>query len=120
MAIPLLPAQVRYGTGVAPSKIHALDLPSILTCSFGNLAWTENTRCPSIGSLIQTQGIGDLYRIYSVTQRDEVDYNLAYIPEAFNAPHKEEFDTEYMRALFKLGYEQASKGYPWAKQPPGM
>ena len=74
----------------------------------------------AIASLIQTQGIGDLYRIYAVTQRDEVDYNLAYIPESFNAPHKEEFDTEYMRALFNLGYEQASKGYPWAKHPPGM
>lgn len=74
----------------------------------------------AIASLIQTQGIGDLYRIYSVSQRDEVDYNLAYIPDAFDAPHKEEFDTQYMRALFNLGYEQASKGYPWAKRPPGM
>lgn len=74
----------------------------------------------AIASLIQTQGIGDLYRIYAVSQRDEVDYNLAFIPDSFNAPHKEEFDTEYMRALFKLGYEQASNGYPWAKRPPGM
>lgn len=74
----------------------------------------------AVASLIQTQGIGDLYRIYAVSQRDEVDYNLAFIPESFNAPHKEEFDTEYMRALFKVGYEQASKGYPWAKRPPGM
>lgn len=74
----------------------------------------------AIASLIQTQGIGDLYRIYAVAQRDEVDFNLAYIPATFNAPHKEEFDTDYMRALFKLGYEQALKGYPWVKHPPGM
>lgn len=74
----------------------------------------------AIASLIQTQGIGDLYRIYAFSQRDEVDYNLAYIPENFNAPHKEEFDTEYMQALFKVGYEQALKGYPWVKRPPGM
>ena len=36
----------------------------------------------AIASLIQTQGIGDLYRIYAISQRDEVDYNLAYIPES--------------------------------------
>lgn len=74
----------------------------------------------AIASLIQTQGNGDLYRIYAVSQRDEVDYNLAYIPDDFNAPHREEFDTEYMRALFAVGYERAAKGYPWAKRPPGM
>lgn len=74
----------------------------------------------AINSLIQTQGIGDLYRIYSIAQRDGVDFNLAYIPDGFDAPHREEFDTEYMQALFKLGYERAVKGYPWAKLPPGM
>jgi predicted acylesterase/phospholipase RssA len=74
----------------------------------------------SISSLIQTQGIGDLYRIHSIAQRDGLEFNLAYIPASFNVPHKEEFDTDYMRALFKLGYEQALKGYPWEKRPPGM
>ena len=34
-------------------------------------------------------------------------------------PHKEDFDPEYMRPLFALGYELAVKGYPWAKFPPG-
>ena len=37
----------------------------------------------AISCLIQYQGIGDLYRIYSITQRDHVDYNLAYIPPTF-------------------------------------
>ncbi|MGH8694035.1 MAG: patatin family protein, partial [Burkholderiales bacterium] len=74
----------------------------------------------SITSLILTQGIGDLYRIYSISQRDGVDFNLGFIPGSFEAPHKEEFDTEYMRALYKLGYDQAAKGYPWEKRPPGM
>ena len=74
----------------------------------------------AMNALIQAQGVGDLYRIYAVTQRDNVDFNLAYIPESFSAPHKEEFDTEYMRALFQAGYDRAVKGYPWAKVPPGM
>ncbi len=74
----------------------------------------------AISSLIHTQGIGDLYRIYLTTQRDGVDFNLAFIPDSFNAPHKEDFDTEFMRQLYAVGYDMAAKGYPWQKTPPGF
>ena len=74
----------------------------------------------AIESLIQTQGIGDLYRIYATAQQDGLDYNLAYIPSSFNVPKKEDFDTAYMRQLFDLGYSMAAKGYPWQKVPPGV
>jgi hypothetical protein len=73
----------------------------------------------AISSLIHTQGIGDLYRIYLTTQRDGFDFHLAYVPADFDAPHEEEFDTEFMRALFKRGYDMAAQGYPWQKVPPG-
>lgn len=73
----------------------------------------------AISSLIRTQGIGDLYRIYLNAQRDGLDYNLAYVPSTFNAPHKEDFDKDYMGQLFQTGYDAAVKGYPWAKTPPG-
>jgi len=74
----------------------------------------------AISSLIHTQGIGDLYRIYLTTQRDGVDFNLAFIPDSFNAPHTEDFDTEFMRQLYAVGYDMAAKGYPWQKKPPGF
>ncbi len=74
----------------------------------------------AISSLIQTQGIGDLYRIYATAQRDGVDFYLAYVPASFNAPHREEFDTEFMRALYQTAYDIAVKGYPWQKAPPGF
>lgn len=74
----------------------------------------------AVMSLIHTQGLGDLYRIYATTQRDGVDYNLAYIPKDFQAPHPEPFDPEYMRKLFATGYRLAAKGYPWDKTPPGL
>lgn len=70
-------------------------------------------------SLIQTQGVGDLYRIYSVAQRDEVDFNLASMPVSFDVPLRYSFDPEYMNALFKVGYDLGKAGYPWAKVPPG-
>ena len=74
----------------------------------------------AVSSLMMTQGIGDLYRIYSTTTRDGVDYNLAFVPSTFNTPHKEQFDTTYMRALYKVGYDMGYAGYPWQKTPPGF
>lgn len=73
----------------------------------------------AITSLIHTQGIGNLYTMYLQTEKDGVDYNLAYIPPDFQVVHKEEFDTEYMRQLFDYAYQAAEKGYPWEKYPPG-
>ena len=37
------------------------------------------------------------------------EYNLAYIPDDFEAEQDEPFDPEYMRALFDLGYEMAGE-----------
>jgi hypothetical protein len=74
----------------------------------------------AIDSLIQTQGLGDLYRIYLTTQRDGFDFNLAFIPRSFTRTLKEPFETAYMSDLFKVGYGLAVKGYPWEKSPPGF
>jgi hypothetical protein len=74
----------------------------------------------AVSGLIQSQGVGDLYMIYVITQRDGIDYNLAYIGEEFNVEHKEEFDTNYMRHLYDYGYQLGIKGYPWQKYPPGF
>jgi hypothetical protein len=73
----------------------------------------------AITCLIQYQGIGDLYRIYAITERDRVDYNLAFIPATFDTPHTSEFDKTYMRALFDLGYRLSAEGHEWwYKRPP--
>ena len=72
----------------------------------------------AIRTLIQSQGMGDLYRIYAIATRDKLDYNLAYIPRDFYYPHKADFDTTYMRALFAVGERLAKNGYEWAKSPP--
>ncbi len=73
----------------------------------------------AIDSLIQMQGIGDLYRMYLTSLRDKVDFNLAFIPPEFSLKPKEGFDPVYMGQLFDLAYRMASEGYPWSKTPPG-
>ena len=72
----------------------------------------------SIGSLIRTQGIGDMYRIYLGAQRDGIDFNLTYIPEDFTIEPEEPFDPTYMRKLFDIGYERGKSEFFWKKTPP--
>jgi hypothetical protein len=74
----------------------------------------------SIGSLIRTQGIGDMDRIYLDCQRDGIEYNLAYIPDTFDMKPNESFDPVYMGELFDPGYQMAKSGYPWIDAPPGF
>ena len=83
---------------------------------------TINIAGRAIASLIHTQGIGDLYRIYVTAQRDGLDFNLAYIGPDFKyeGVKKEEFDTPYMQALFDYAFKLAKGGYPWRKLPPGL
>lgn len=74
----------------------------------------------TINSLIRTQGIGDLYQIHSLCERDGNDFNLAYIPSDFTEEPTEGFDPVYMGKLFETGYRMAREGYPWKKAPPGF
>lgn len=73
----------------------------------------------AIDSLTRTQGVGDLYRIFTTTQRDGIDFNLTYIPPTFTTPHTAQFDTGYMRSLYQVGLDAAKAGYSWQKYPPG-
>jgi hypothetical protein len=74
----------------------------------------------SIGTLIKTQGVGDLYRIYLESQADKFDYNLTYIPSDFTARSTSFLDKEYMGQLFDIGYQEGRAGIHWYKRPPGF
>jgi predicted acylesterase/phospholipase RssA len=74
----------------------------------------------SLSTLIKNQGIGDLYRIYSIAKVDGIDFNLASIPTDFDVKADAPFDLKYMRAIFDRGYEMGNRGFPWVKNPPGL
>lgn len=74
----------------------------------------------AISSMIHTQGVGDLYRIYLTAQRDKVQFNLTHIPADFQHLHPEEFDNSFMQALYERGYQLATSGQAWKKLPPGF
>jgi predicted acylesterase/phospholipase RssA len=74
----------------------------------------------SISTLIKNQGVGDLYRIYSITRQDGIDFNLASIPQDFSVNSDQPFDQQYMNALFDRAYSMAVHNYHWARVPPGL
>lgn len=74
----------------------------------------------AVAQLIQSQGYGDLYRIYQTAQRDHVEFNLAYIGSDFKFNHQQEFDRNYMNALYQYAHRLGVAGYPWVHAPPGF
>lgn len=74
----------------------------------------------TVDTMINAQGVGDLYQLYMFITGNKSDFNLAYIPASYVSKAKEFFDPVEMQALFDLGFKEASGGYPWRKRPPGM
>lgn len=74
----------------------------------------------AISTMLAASGHNDVLRVYFLTKRDGVDYNLAYIGSDFKVPRDHLFDQAYMRALYDYGYQQAITGRAWHKTPPGV
>jgi hypothetical protein len=76
----------------------------------------------AIVAMLTASGRNDVLRTYFVSQRDGVDYNLAFIGADFVPPAEKtgEFDQVYMRALYEYGLRQARDGQAWHKVPPGL
>jgi len=72
----------------------------------------------AIDSMIFYSGANDVNRIFFTTQRDHVDFNLAFIGSDFTIKAKEPFDPDFMNALYNYARDKASAGYQWAKIPP--
>ncbi len=88
--------------------------------------WSEVSRATipiflrSNSALFTAGGLGDIYRIYTVAERYDMQFNLAYIPASFDEPHPEDFDTGFMKVLYEFARSQAEAGYPWHELPPGF
>lgn len=74
----------------------------------------------TVSSLIRTQGIGDMYRVYLSAQRDGLNFHLVNIPDDFELQPREQFDPVYMRELYQLGRNLGRSDDPWQRVPPGF
>jgi predicted acylesterase/phospholipase RssA len=120
------PAAVDWATVTKKLKVRGKPNVYVIRNAFLNpnyLGVTPNLlpiASRSIDSLIRTQGIGDLYQIFVLSERDGNDFNLAYIPSSFTVKPSEGFDPVYMGKLFELGRQKSAAGYNWEKAPPGL
>jgi len=74
----------------------------------------------TISSLIRTQGVGDLFRLYLGSVRDGLQFHLASIPDEFENTSSEPFDREYMNALYERARSMTVEGFPWVTDPYGL
>jgi hypothetical protein len=74
----------------------------------------------AIATMIASNAVGELYRIYTTTQRDHVTFKLALIEDDFAEPYRTRFDPGYMTKLFAYGRAKGVAGYAWQTVPPGF
>jgi len=74
----------------------------------------------SIDTLVKNSTSGDLHKLYTFTQVNGAGYKITSVPSSFKEPEKELFDREYMRKLYKVGYEIGLNGIEWETTPPGL
>ncbi len=120
----LYPAQVQIGEVFAElpieGRLYVIRNRKQKSNYQDKIAGLFSITARSLDTLIRSQGNGDLYQIYLITQRDKIDFNLAFIPESFDKQSSNLFDGAYMEALFEVGYKLGKAGYPWSKTPPGI
>jgi hypothetical protein len=122
----LLPTQIRTGSidaklGINPvRRLYIIRNGRVAPEYKAVKASTLAIAGRSISTLIKTQGIGDLYQMYELARRNQVQYNLAYIPGDFPDTSTEAFDPKYMSQLFDLGYKLGKSGTEWKKTPPRL
>jgi predicted acylesterase/phospholipase RssA len=81
-------------------------------------------RLPAIGeaavsSLIRGSGTGDVYRLYAIAQRDDIAFNVTWIPpDTPCAPPTEDFDRAFMSCLYDFAGDWLRSGEAWRPAPP--
>jgi predicted acylesterase/phospholipase RssA len=74
----------------------------------------------SMNTLLKAVSMGDLFRLWSLCERDGVDFNYVGIPANHPEADTSSFDSAEMQRLFELGRHIATGDHPWRKQPPAF
>ncbi|WP_334419484.1 patatin-like phospholipase family protein [Bradyrhizobium sp. AZCC 1588] len=72
----------------------------------------------SLSSITQSQTRSVIFSTYDFAKRNRWGFHLSYIERAYPASPSEGFDTAYMRALYRYGYEKAASGRAWTSTLP--
>jgi predicted acylesterase/phospholipase RssA len=72
----------------------------------------------TVGTAVKVDTRLMLDRAYIAAKRGNVGFNVASIPQNFNAPSRGPFDPNYMGALFQAGFALGQGATPFANEPP--
>lgn len=115
------------GIGAKPENVkielYIIDNgKSLITLGRSEVAPTIGSiAAATINNLFNITVTASLYRIYVLSNRYGVDFNLATIGENSGLLLDPMiFDIKPMRRLFNYSYELARNGYEWVKIPPGV
>lgn len=61
-----------------------------------------------------------IQQAYLAAKRSDIPFDLATIPSSFNEPSRGAFDTEYMKLLFNVGFDQGKLGTAFTHEPPAF
>jgi len=73
----------------------------------------------SLYTTLKYQALGDLTRIHATATADGIGFHLAAIPDDFRVALPQPFDSGYMGALYRVGYQLGREGQPWDTWSPG-
>jgi hypothetical protein len=73
----------------------------------------------SFSTLMKTHFWGDIHRLYSLAERDNVDFNYASIPDGYVVAGEQRVGPAEMNRLFDIGFEMGKSGR-WQKGPPEL
>ncbi len=72
----------------------------------------------SSSTMTKTQTRSVIFSTYDFARRNGFGFNLTYINSPIQGSSASGFDTDYMRALYRYGYQRARAGSLWSRLPP--
>jgi predicted acylesterase/phospholipase RssA len=79
---------------------------------------TAEILAKTVGAAVKVDTRLMLDRAFIAAKRGNVGFNVASIPQDFNAPSRGPFDPIYMAALFQAGFALGQGATPFASEPP--
>jgi hypothetical protein len=113
-------AREGVGRGTSREEVYIIHNGQLLSSPEVTPRSLRGIGLRTFASASKSAVIGDLFRIYVVTLREQAGFNWITIPEDVELAGNELFDPVKMRELYELGHQRARADSPWVTAPPGL
>ena len=113
-------ARAGVGRGTGREELYIIHNGQLLPSPAATPRSLRGIGMRTFESASKSAVVGDLFRIYAVTLREQAGYNWITIPEDVELSGNELFDPVTMGRLFELGRRSAQADSPWFTEPPGL